>query len=170
MCIRFACHKCVSSHFLSSRVKQTREPWPRVSGRSVILCLRAKISVRSSSLAFPRLGSDLPRAFRRMESISSKVIRQKVAYVYRKSLLTSERDLSRRRRGTLRTRWLAARRRRWRGSSCQARCVEPALFKLSKIIWDVTPKSTNFAFFIASCIARISNERDCVVQLDVDQN
>lgn len=36
--------------------------------------------------------------------------------------------------------------------------------------WDVTPKSTNFAFFIASCIARISNERDCIVQLDMDQN
>lgn len=55
---------------------------------------------------------------------------------------TSALALSRNRRGTLRTSWLAALRRKCRGSCCQARCEAFAL-----------------AFFIATCMALISYAR-----------
>ena len=69
MRIRFACHKCDSSHFLSPEVICTRETEPRVSRMQNSLCLRERTSLRSSRLSLPRFGSDRPRIFRRRESI-----------------------------------------------------------------------------------------------------
>jgi len=112
----FALHATNASQAISYPLKSTKHARQKQRNADTwsLLCLRAKTSLRSSRLTFPRFGSDRPRTFRRMESIlnqSNKTECHIYIYIY-KSPLTSVRDLSRRRRGTRRTRWLAARRRK----------------------------------------------------------